>query len=184
MHVNNVLKDHIFITTMDWDILYDFQKAFRAEKAISGASLLRRLNLSPNSLQYLYSKKITPSKRDGSIGSELRQALEILINSPQDQMILTDDSSLSEKVNDVLLSEDNEAKLGDAHILDVVVIDEDSNSVDVMFTGRFNEDKVRATLEELAFSLRLRINEYKSAIPFGYFEPSRCIVRNRVDGAQ
>lgn len=156
---------------MDWDALYDFQKAFRVEKGISGASLLRRLNLSPNSLQYLYSNKIQPPKREGSIGSELRQALENLINAPQDQMILTDDSSLSEKINDVLLSEDNEAELTDAHILDVVVFDEDSNRVDVMCTGRFNEGKVRATLEELAPSLRLRINEYKSAYPFGYFEP-------------
>jgi hypothetical protein len=151
------------IETMDWDTLYEFQKTFRSRKGISGASLLRLLELSPNALQFMYSKKIQPSKKEGSIGPKLRQALELLMNSPEQQAGLVDDSSLTEKVNDVLLCEDNEERLKDARILDVVVFEEESNSVIVMCSGRYDEAKVRQTLEELTADLQLNINGFETA---------------------
>jgi hypothetical protein len=117
---------------MDWETLYDFQKRFRSEKAISGAALFCQLNLSPNTLQYLYSTKIEPAKKPGTIGFALRQALESLVNSPDRQSTFMDDASLSEKLSDIILNDDNREMLRNAQILDVVVTDEDSNGVSVM----------------------------------------------------
>lgn len=163
---------------MDWNLLYDFQKSFRSARAISGASLLRRLNLPPNSLQYLYSNKIQPSKKSGSIGLELRLALEQLMKSSELQDSLADDSTLSEKVNDVLLSEDNKTKLDNAQILDVVVTDEDSNSVNVMCTEKYDEAKVQQTLGELTSAFPLHIVSYETAHQLGYYEPPMCVSSN------
>lgn len=160
---------------MDWDTLYEFQRSFRSKRAISGASLLRLLGLSPNALQYLYSKKIQPSRKDGSIGLELRQALEQLRNSPEQQAALADDSSLTEKVNDVLLCEDNKERLQDAQILDVVVTDEDSNSVKIMCSGQYDEAKVQQTLSDLTAAFRLHIEEFETAHQLGFYEPPICI---------
>ena len=148
---------------MDWDTVYDFQKSFRSRKAISAASLLRQLGLLPNLLQYLYTNKYQPSRKDGSIGLEFRQALETLMNSPEQQAALADDSSLTEKINEVLLSEDNKERLTYARILDVVVTDEDSKSVLILCAGHYDEAKVHQILGELTADLQLHINGFEIA---------------------
>ena len=150
-----------FNISLDWDTLYNFQKTFRNENAISGSSLLRYLNLSPNCLQYLYSKKVYPSKTKGSIGLELRDALELLKNSPSLKDSFTDDSSLSEKVTDIIMCEDNRKKLKEAHIFDIIVSCENSESVKVICLGKYNEEKIKETLQELKPLLKLNIKEYE-----------------------
>jgi len=164
--------------TMDWNTLYEFQKSFRSRKGISGASLLRLLKLSPNTLQFMYSKKIQPSIRIGSIGLELLQALERLRNSPEQQATLVDDSSLTEKINDVLLCEDNKERLKDARILDAVVFEEESRSVQIMCSGWYDEETVRKTLGDLTANLQLTIRGFETAHPLGFYEPSISITSN------
>jgi len=111
----------------------------------------------------MYSKKIQPSIRNCSIGLELRQALERLRNSPEQQATLVDDSSLTEKINDVLLCEDNEERLKNARILDVVVFAEESRSVQIMCSGRYDEETVRKTLGDLTANLQLTIRGFETA---------------------
>jgi hypothetical protein len=126
----------------------------------------------------MYSKTFPPSTKEGSIGLELRQALEQLRNLSEQQDALVDDSSLTEKVNDVLLCEDNEEKLKDARILDVVVFEEESKSVQIMCSGRYDEVKVRQTLAELTTDLQLTIRGFETAHSLGFYEPPICITSN------
>lgn len=67
--------------------------------------------------------------------------------------VLCYDSSLSEKINDVLLSEDNKTKLDEAHILDVVVSDKDTNGVKVMLCSSGRYDRAKQTLSELLLTV-------------------------------
>lgn len=98
------------------------------------------------------------------------------MNSREEQAALADDSTLSEKINDVLLNEDNRKKLEDAQILDVVVSDEDSNGVKVMCSGLYDEAKVQETLGELTSALSpLPITSYETAHQLGFYEPPMCI---------
>lgn len=100
------------------------------------------------------------------------------MNSPEQNAALVDDSSLTEKVNDVLLCEDNEERLKHAQILDVVVFEEDSRSVQIMCSGRYDEAKVRQTLGDLTANLQLTIRGFETAHPLGFYEPPIAIPRD------
>lgn len=152
----NSLNDHInlknisILEEIDWEVLFEFQKSFRSKRLMSGSSFLRHLNLSQNCLQYLYSTKIRPSKRIGSIGLELRTIIEILLNSAEIQKSFpVDDSNLPERIVDILLNEDNKKQLNQLHILDVIVTNEDTSSVTIICSNQYDKDKIQQFLMEL-----------------------------------
>lgn len=140
----------------DWRELFDFQKSYRSERRIGACRFLRMLDMPPYSARYLNSSLHTPSKKDGSIGQDLRQKLlhftthvsEYKLRMRDEHARSCDDPLLADELIDFV--EMNKSKLLEYGIEDVY-LGSDMNEVKRIYVVAKNS--LRTELEDLKMYL-------------------------------